>query len=412
MGAKCRSVLFAMFCVAIGLHPANAQNFDGFKRGVALFHPLISATLQPGSNTKFAFPPFADAKHQLTNAQLAAIKNAGFDFVRLPVDPGPFLQFKGVQRDALDDIMRQRVQMILDAGLNVIVDFHPIPSSVEYGPKQLVQSSDSQLFHDYCDMLTRTARLLNAFHSNRVSLELMNEPQLGGTVSSDAQWQNMEEVAYHAARAGAPTLTVVLAGNMSGEYEGLLALDPTPFVGDSRAIFTFHYYLPYEFTTQSFPRDPQLRVAADVPYPAQSRGIDESMAALKLRLAKTTETDQQKKADTALALATLTQYRASNFNRATIQGHFDKVAAWAAKYGVPPSRIFLGEFGVIRQNGIYDGARDPDRVRWLHDVREVAEAHGFSWSIWAYSGSGGMEIMENDNTDAINVATLRALGLQ
>src|SRR5271168_5055515 len=68
---------------------AHAEGFANFHRGVALFHPMIYAPRQNPTSERFVFPPFSDARSQMTGAQLTAIRKAGFDFVRLPVNPGP-----------------------------------------------------------------------------------------------------------------------------------------------------------------------------------------------------------------------------------------------------------------------------------------------------------------------------------
>jgi endoglucanase len=404
-----RSRLAALFCLALPL-AARAQDFNGFHHGVAIHDAMNWATMDK-SKKLYVFPPYSDAKHPLTQNELAVIRHAGFDFVRLTVDPGPFLQFQGAQLDATYEILRQRVQTVLDAGLAVVVDFHPAEQDPDYGSRALVAGPDTPLFASYCTMITRTARLLDALHTDRVALETMNEPVIGGTPSADAQWQTMAEKLYHSARAASPTLTLIVAGDLAGDYQGLQALDPAPFAADPRTIYTFHYYLPYLFTYQSMSKSNDLRTAADIPYPARTRPVEDSVAALRVRLDKSGETDRQKVTDANLEFKNLVQYRQANFGRGNIRDDFGKVAAWARASGIAPSRIFLGEFNAIRKYGPYDGAPDADRARWLKDVREEAEAEGFFWSIWAYRGYGGMAIVENDNTDTIDPVTLQAIGL-
>src|SRR5580698_6335116 len=69
MTATMRRILSCVFVVLAfaAVVPAAAQSAAPFRRGISLFHPLISAKLQPGSKTAFVFPPFADAGHQLTS---------------------------------------------------------------------------------------------------------------------------------------------------------------------------------------------------------------------------------------------------------------------------------------------------------------------------------------------------------
>jgi endoglucanase len=391
---------------------ANAQGADGFHRGIALFHPMIHDPLEPGPAKRFAFPPFSDPKDRLTDAQLSAIRKAGFDFVRLPVNPGPFMQFKGAQRDAIDDMLRERVQMIANSGLAVIVDFHPEPQNPAYDPKLLVQSVDAPVFKDYCAMLARTAKLLASLGSDRIALELMNEPPVGWSRAGFAAWQNMLPKFYHAARDAAPHLTLVISGANGSNYDGLMPLDPTPFKADDAVIYTFHYYFPYEFTMQSDEKKPKASLMLDLPYPANARPMSDSLTALSARLDQKHASFADKTAALAQATIYLGAYEATDFDRSTIHSAFDQVSNWAVSHGIPPSRIFLGEFGVIRRHDIYHGARDDERAAWLRDVREEAEAHKFSWSLWVLSGTGGMEITDAPDWTNLDPMTLRALGLQ
>lgn len=389
----------------------QAQTANVFRHGVAIHDAMNWASIEAGPSKLYSFPPFSDAKHGLTRDELTIIRRAGFDFIRLTIDPGPFLQFQGAQRDATYNILRERVQMALAANLSVIVDFHPVSQVPDYAAKAFVQGVDTSAFRGYCDMLARTARLLDGLRTNRVALELMNEPPLGWTAQADAQWQAIEEHAYAAVRAATRNLTLVLTGDRGGSVDGLLALDPKPFSRDDLVIYTFHYYLPYEFTHQSLPTDPDRRIAADISYPAQSKSMSDEVAALNKRLDELDQSPMQRTTDFARGIANLLQYRTLNFGRNNIHADFDRVAAWASANRIPFSRIFLGEFGTIRKYGRYKGAADSDRVRWLRDVREEAESHRFFWSIWVYRGYGGGAIVKDDTTDEIDPVTLESLGL-
>jgi hypothetical protein len=384
-----------------------------FRHGVGLFHPYTSADLDQGQPKKYTAAPFSSPKHTLTPAQISAIRAAGFDFVRLPVDPGPFLDFQGAQRDALDTQLLATVQLLVNAGLGVIVDFHPNPIAPDaYSPKALVTSTNAPVFQAYCDMLTRSARMLEGVHSDRVALELMNEPAQGWSAVGYATWQDMLQRLYQAARNGSQRLKLVLPGGNGGNYPGLTHLDPTPFQRDNAVLYTFHYYEPHEFTTQSYSPDPKYRVLADIPYPTEARPLSESVVAMNARLTKIDASPTDRVADESRGMAELERYRAADFSHAVMDSEFDEIAAWAKSHQIAPSRIFMGEFGVIRKFGPYDGAREPERLRWLHDVRIEAERRGFIWSIWVFSGSGGMAITNDAAYTVVDTRTLRAIGLK
>ena len=68
----------------------------------------------------------------------------------------------------------------------------------------------------------------------------------------------------------------------------------------------------------------------------------------------------------------------------------------------------LGEFGALRRDARYSGARAPDRARYVRDVRESAERFGFPWAFWClFDGMGMMD--ERDRV--LDPAMVSALGL-
>src|SRR5438309_678852 len=113
------------FGALLALAPARAEVADtGFRRGIAVAHAIAWAAVEPAPSRSFDYPTFADSPRNL-GVELIGLRRSGFDFVRLAVDPGPFLQLQGSRRDRLDDLLVDRVKLILSSGFSVIVDFHP-----------------------------------------------------------------------------------------------------------------------------------------------------------------------------------------------------------------------------------------------------------------------------------------------
>ena len=76
---------------------------------------------------------------------------------------------------------------------------------------------------------------------------------------------------------------------------------------------------------------------------------------------------------------------------ALVERPFEIAAKWAKDNGIKPENIFLGEFGMIRQeygNPFVMPANE--RAAYVKDMIEHAERHGFAWSIWEYGGSFGI----------------------
>jgi endoglucanase len=392
-------------CVLITpAYSEETPSYGGFRRGIGIGDELGWAPKEPAPSSAFVFPPFNQSTGPLGN-ELKALKQAGFDHVRLAVDPGPFLQFQESRRDLLDEILMDRVKLILASQLSVIVDFHPSDIHEDYTSNALTRGVDTPLFQAYLGLLVRTAALLDQLQSSRVALEIMNEPPVTST-----RWQPMLEAAYKAVRSRAPHLLLVLDGGDEGSSDGMMTLAPGAFRIDSAALISFHYYDPYQFTHQGASWT-AARYLADVPYPALARPVQDSLDATAASVATSNLSSSQKSVVLLDAQQRIESYRSSSFDRSTIARRFDRIAVWARNQGVPRNRIILGEFGAGRQNGRLRGARNAERARWIGDVREQAEAHQFNWAVWVYRGSGGFSLGRDEESSELDPAIIEALGL-
>lgn len=63
--------------------------------------------------------------------------------------------------------------------------------------------------------------------------------------------------------------------------------------------------------------------------------------------------------------------------RQKVEADFDRVQAWSKAQNRP---VYLGEFGA------YDKAEMGSRVRWTSFVARQAEARGWSWGYWQFTG--------------------------
>jgi endoglucanase len=411
MRAKIRAggsfVWFAAALIAAWLvaQAANAQDAVKiqFRRGMGVSHVMAWAPLEEAPSKSFVFPPFSYPAAVFTK-ELDELHRAGFDFVRFAVDPGPFLQWRDSRRDYLDRMLIDRVRQILDRDLSVIVDFHPSDMHPDYLGEKIAAGPDAPLFQEYLRLLARTAGALDALKSPRVALEIMNEPP-----PWERAWRPMLDQAYATIRKAAPTLLLVLDGGEDGNLKGTTQLDG--FRDDPNILFSFHYYRPWQFTHQGL-AGMAGQYLTDVPYPARARPIEESFAATGATIARANLAPGQREQAEATARKVLETYRASSFDRPAIREDFGKVARWAREHSVPMSRVILGEFGAMNnaQRGV--ATRQPERLRWLADVREEAEAHGFAWAAWVHSGSLGFSLVKQPGSPELDPGALGALGLE
>jgi endoglucanase len=411
-----RAVLAALALAPAAARAAGALPAAPFRKGASIHNLMNWGLVEKEDKSRYVWPPFSTPAHSLMPGVLANLRAAGFDFIRLTIDSGVFLQFTGEWRDQLDQQLLANVKRLQEAGFGVVVDFHPNWQVAAYAPEKITSSLDHPLFQAYGQMLARTARLLKPLSGERIALELMNEPQWGWDAASTARWARMQKIWHDLARAEAPDLAIVLSGARGGDLEGMLALDATIY-GASNVLWSFHYYKPYLLTHQGVKGDNEnsrhWRYFSDLPYPAAPEHFDDAWRIIRRNI----ETDASVKAaeKTALLAAaqkSLKDYLEERPGRAKVAADFEAAAAWAAKNRVANHRIFLGEFGITRTYGQYRASNAQTLENYLGDVREEAESRGFIWTIWAVSGYGGMSLIAEDDRPELDVATLRGLGLR
>jgi hypothetical protein len=401
-GVRTRILTGLAIAASVAMVPAWAQASE-FRRGISISHTMAWAEVESPPSKAFVFPPFADRPLRAT--ELGALRRTGFDFVRLAVDPGPFLQFQGARRDRLDRILLEQIHLILSSGLAVIVDFHPSDLHSQYLARKLVGGVETPAFRDYLRLVDRTAALLDRLQTPRVALELFNEPP-----GSTRTWQPMLEAAYRVARRRARDLPLVLTGASEGMPEGLLDLKTTAFRDDPAVLYTFHYYEPFQFTHQGASWN-DARYLADVPYPAYARPLRDSLDASAALIEASQLSRTQKLAAAREARRQLESYRRSAFDRTAISRSLDRIGRWGRDNGVAGDRILLGEFGVLKPDRQVSGPRAAERRQWFADVRAEAEARGFAWAVWTYRGSGGFALTNDAAAVNIDPAISAALGL-
>lgn len=409
-GLSRRAVLAAAVGATCGVSGASARTAAPITlgRGVNLW-PWFSLTREyPAPRIDYAWPPYEMGRPVPRGRDLARLRAAGFDFVRIPADPGPLLAFDGGRRAALLDDISAAAASAVAEGLSTVVCLLPNTATHHYTPDFMIGSPQAPGFPAYLDVVDALAARLGTLDSTRVAFEPVNEPpQPCGSVV----WRSVQEILLGAARVAAPRLALVASGACGSAIAGLDALDPAPLLALGPVLFTFHFYEPFLFTHQGAPwmTEPVYRALNAVPWPASAGSLARTLDAVRRQMDHDAATPAAAKAEayrtTERALA---EYFAAEPDIGFIRTHMEPARSWAARHGIPADQVVLGEFGALPSTGRIVAAAAADRARYLRDVRETAETMGFPWCLWALFDVMG--IMD-DTTHALDPDMLRALGL-
>jgi endoglucanase len=349
--------------------PVNlAARFGRLRRGINLSHWFSQAANYSKSHLET----------HTTAHDIALIKSMGFDHVRFPIEPAPLLTETpdpSILNATYLQYVDNALNMILGAGLAVIVDIHP---SDEF---KLRMSRDERNIEAFAKFWRAFAVELSKRDPDFVFLEVINEPM----VEDAYRWYGIQAKLISQIRAAAPNHTIIAGGHRWSGLSEMLFLEP---YADRNVIYNFHFYEPFAFTHQGATwAGPHLSYYKNVPYPS-------SPEAVKLLLG-TVENEP--------ARYNLLRYGEDNWNASRIDRELGIAASWAAKHRV---YITCNEFGTFRKF-----APASDRTIWLHDMRIALEKHGIGWTMWDYAG--GFAAVNKVNGQAQeDLALLKALGLK
>jgi endoglucanase len=166
------SACFIALCSPITVHAAKP---------IVLKHGLptdIWLTWPDGDGLKDqrlieVFPEF---RQQFKGNEFLLAKKAGFDFIRLTIDPAIFLANPAqASTEKLLAGMMIAVSDIRGAGLKVLVDMHSIPrDGGGMGTEQILDTEKS--FDRYLEVVGKVGRSISNLPPDQVAFELLNEP--------------------------------------------------------------------------------------------------------------------------------------------------------------------------------------------------------------------------------------------
>lgn len=381
-------LIAGLFIWLMSLASLQAATFEG-RRGISLD---IWSTWPEESRwaDEDALFPFPEWRRTLKADDIKALKDAGYDFVRLPIDPAPFLsETAAAHRDRLYAETDAAIEMVLDAGLAVLVDIHAIPAgNRSVGTDAYLKKPE--LYESYLAHLRRMASLIKSRDPSQVALELFNEPTIDCEDSGTNEWPDLMKRAFAAARASATKLTLVLSGACWGGAEGLAKIDAREFPDDN-LIWSFHTYDPFILTHQgaTWAGDFMPHVTG-LPFPLHGVAPDELRALLDSVRSAIIRDAPSDRRDGHLAYldAEIAKIATPKGMDAALNKSFSIVAEWAKANEVDPRDILLGEFGMINQEYNRPTPVDPQSRKAYYAAQiKRAETRGFRWAAFAYGGA-------------------------
>ncbi|KAA3610509.1 MAG: glycoside hydrolase family 5 protein [Calditrichaeota bacterium] len=254
------------------------------------------------------------------------IKAAGFTAVRLPIRWSAHTQLDSPFTIEADFF--SRIDWILDQAeendLAIIINIH------HYEEIFANPDHEKEKFISIWKQITK--KYIN--RPTTVFYEILNEPNDQLTAQL---WNIYLAEAIDVIREIDSTHTVIIG---PAEWGGISAINKLIIPSEEKnAIFTFHYYTPFEFTHQG------------------AEWVDNSEAWLG------------------------TTWNGFQNEKVEISTDFLSVKLWAEQRNLP---VFLGEFGA------YYKADYTSRFKWTEYVAQRAEQDSFSWAYWEFAAGFGI----------------------
>jgi hypothetical protein len=396
--------------------------------GMNCFQPFGFGASSGGVYTYTGNGPFTNGGVDtvvLPDARLAAIKSAGFDFVRMVVDVAALL---AAPNDAtLDGLIAQLIAGAMrrvNAGLRVIVDMHVLPGNHPVHGWSRNDLIDGPSGPKMTRMKYVVARLAAAMSGpcppSSVCLELYNEPGRASAYVTSSYLTQIKD--YWSAVRAACRFTLIVGGSFnnaldktpSGDVrDGLTALTASNF--DANTGFAFHDYTPPVFCMQgvagSVYEDMHGLTFPLTDYPgglAQAKA-DFTTAANALGHANNINTVVTQ----TTWFSSLDQAFTKYGTKALLATYLKTVTGWADAAGIPRRRLLNTECGVSFRKadtlGTAGDATDASAAAWLQALRENAQSAGIGCiTIHEMQGSD-FRLMETSAPWAVNGVIKAAL---
>ncbi len=305
----------------------------------------------------------AEREQFITEADIAAIANMGFDHVRLPIDEEQMWDDNGNRHDDAFQIMENCINWCRENDLRVIVDLHILRShhfNAEEKPLWTDPAEQEKFYNLWLDL----SKTLIQFPNSLVAYELMNE----AVADDPEQWNQLVANAVVKLREVEPERTIVIGSNRWQSYNTFDDLKVPE--NDSNIILSFHFYEPFLLTHYHASWTALKDYEGPVHYPG-------------------TILTQEEFDNLPDSIQPITQnWVGKEFDKDVIRKMWQEPIQKAKKLNLP---LYCGEFGVI------SNPPQQDRLNWYRDMIDLFEENGIAYANWNYK-SGAFGLINDDGS--------------
>lgn len=278
-----------------------------------------------------------------------AIKNLGFDHLRLPIDEMQMWGENGVRHEDAFKLLTNCLDWCHKHELKVIVDLHILRShhfNAAVKPLWTDPKEQEKFYKLWIDLSSE----LKKYPVSDVAYELMNE----AVADDPEQWNNLVAHAMKTLRPLEPERIIVIGSNM---WQSAKTFDVLKVPDDKNIILSFHLYEPFLLTHYHASWTGLKNYTGPVHYPGE--------------LLTKVEFDSLSIDQQAIAK----DWVGKEWNVLKLEEMMKLPVQKSKELGL---QVYCGEYGVI------ENAPEADKIRWYNDMISVFNKNNIASANWNY----------------------------
>jgi endoglucanase len=278
---------------------------------------------------------------------VVAIRERGFDYIRLPINEDQMWDEKGVRHEDAFNLLTNCLDWCKKNQIKVIVDMHNLRSHT-FENKENPLMIDSKEQEKFYRLWTDLSSVLKKYSLSDVAYELLNAP----FAVDPEQWNKVVANAVKTIRALEPERILVIGSNI---YQSASTFDVLKVPDDKNIMLSFQFYEPFLLTFYKASWFIYKDYAGPVHYPG---------ALLTKAEYDALSSDQQTIVKDIVGV---------EWNREKMEEMMQIPLKKAKELGI---QVCCAEYGIKMETP------DADRNRWLNDMISIFNKYSIASSYW------------------------------